>query len=314
MALKGTLKDFSLMDIFQILGSGKKTGTLHLVDSETSAAGMVCFYEGRVFFASSNWHREPLGERLVASGKITREQLDTGLAQQEEEGGPGGEHKLGEILVEAGHLAPKSLQMFVQNQIHDSLFDLFRWDDGQVEFRVGEVPLEEDIGISVSVENVIMEASRRLESWESIKKKIPSLDAIFAMSLTPATKPMEVHLRPSEWKLLCWVDGETDINGILQRVHMDDFQACQVLYGLLSAGLIEKADEPIEERLRKLDLKKFDDIAVTATTPPPPPAFTAAEEGESQDAAPVGGTASFHFDRTMDAGTLAHLLAVVEGL
>lgn len=315
MALKGTLKDFGLMDIFQILGSGKKTGTLHLVNSETSSEGTVCFYEGRVFFASSNWHREPLGERLVASGKIPHEQLDSALKLQKKEGGPAEGRKLGEILVEGGHLAPKSLQTFVQNQIHDSLFDLFRWEDGAVEFRVGEVPLDQDIGISVSVENVIMEASRRLESWESIKKKIPSLETVFAMSFTPATKSMEVHLRPAEWKLLCWVDGETDINGILGQVHMDDFEACQILYGLLGAGLIETADEPVEERLRKLDLKKFDYVTPTdEPTPPPPPAFVADEDAEDKGSAPDRVAASFKFERSIDIKTLDGLIAVVEGL
>lgn len=314
MALKGSLKDFSLMDIFQLLGSGKKTGTLHLVNSEMSAEGTVCFYEGRVFFASSNWHREPLGERLVASGKITREQLDAALAQQKKEGGPSDGRKIGEILVDAGNLAPKALQTFVQNQIHDSLFDLFRWEDGQVEFRVGEVPLEEDIGISVSVENVIMEASRRLESWDSIKKKIPTLDAIFAMSFVPSTKPVEIHLKPSEWKLLCWVDGETDINGILGSVNMDDFQACQILYGLLCAGLIEKADEPVEERLRKLDLTGLADVTTSEPSPPPPPAFSSAGEGNGQDAPATQGNVSFRRDKGVDRKTIDRLIAVVEGL
>lgn len=303
------------MDIFQLLGSGKKTGTLHLVNSESLAEGTVCFYEGRVFFASSNWHREPLGERLVTAGKVGREQLDKSLAQQEKEGGPAKGRKVGEILVANGNLAPKELQTFVQNQIHDSLFDLFRWEDGQVEFCVGEVPIEEDIGISVSVENVIMEASRRLESWESIKKRIPSLDTVFAMSFAPAAKAMDVHLKPSEWKLLCWVDGETDINGILRAVHLDDFQACQILYGLLGAGLIEKSDEPIEERLRKLDLKRLDDISTESSAPvPPPPAFQAGEASEAREATSGNGAAHFRRDRSVGVETLDRLISVVEGL
>ncbi len=308
MALKGSLKDFALMDIFQLLGSGKKTGTLHLINSESSAEGTVCFYEGRVFFASSNWHTEPLGERLVAAGQVTLEQLDAALAQQQKEGGAAEGRKLGEILVEEAGLSTKSLQTFVQNQIHDSLFDLFRWEDGQVEFRVGEVPVDQDIGISVSVENVIMEASRRLESWESIKKKIPSMDTVFAMSFIPSTKQLEIHLKPSEWKLLCWVDGETDINGILHSAHMDDFRACQILYGMLCAGLIEKADEPLEERLRKLDFGMLEE------TTAPLPAALYGDEGEGPDLRPIDPKVRFHFDRQVSPEVLDRLIAVVDGL
>jgi len=297
------------MDIFQLLGSGKKTGTLHLTNNAASAEGLACFYEGRVFFASSNWHREPLGQRLVENGQITSEQLEAALGQQKKEGGGSEGRKLGEILIEQAGLSTKALQTFVQNQIHDSLFDLFRWEDGQVEFRVGEVPLDQDIGISVSVENVIMEASRRLESWESIRKKIPSLDTIFAMSFIPASKQMEIHLKPSEWKLLCWVDGETDVNGILGSVHMDDFQACQVLYGMLCAGLIEKADEPVEERLRKLELVGMDDVSLI-----PPPAMAFQEDDDAHEMRPINPKVRFHMDRQISVEVLDRLIGLVEGL
>lgn len=313
MALKGTLRDFGLMDIFQLLGSGKKTGTLHL--SNDSAEGMVCFYEGRVFFASSTWHREHLGERLVAAGKITHKQLEAALEKQGKAGEPDSGPRLGEILVDAGDLSPKALQSFVQNQIHDSLFDLFRWEDGQVEFRVGDVPMEEDIGISVSVENVIMEASRRLEAWDSIKKKIPSLDTVFSMSFAPVNQSMEIHLRPAEWKLLCQVDGETDINGILATADLDDFQACQILYGMLSAGLIETATESVEERLRKQVLGGLNEASNHELSPPPPPAVAASETEDSGEvSAEKKGKIGFRRDPDASAEVIDRLIKVVEGL
>ncbi len=63
MALEGNLKDFSLADMFRLLASGSKTGTLHVegVDGE----GVVCFRDGKVAFASSRGQAEAAGKRLA---------------------------------------------------------------------------------------------------------------------------------------------------------------------------------------------------------------------------------------------------------
>ena len=77
MALEGNLRDFSIADMFRLLASGRKTGTLYL--EREDAQGRVCFKKGRVFFASSNWHRESLGRRLVKAAVISEKQLRQAL-------------------------------------------------------------------------------------------------------------------------------------------------------------------------------------------------------------------------------------------
>ena len=77
VALEGNLRDFSIADMFRLLASGRKTGTLYL--EREDAQGRVCFKKGRVFFASSNWHRESLGRRLVKAAVISEKQLRQAL-------------------------------------------------------------------------------------------------------------------------------------------------------------------------------------------------------------------------------------------
>lgn len=238
MALEGNLRDFSLEDMFRLLASGNKTGTLHL--ERPDAEGSVCFKKGRVFFASSNWNRESLGRRLVKSGVISEKQLRQALGLQKIQKKEKANRRLGQILVDEGYLESKVLENFIQEQINDTLFDLFRWDEGELRFEPDELCEDEDIGISVSVENIIMEASRRLELWNRIRQKIPSLDTRFIMASAPGDKSMEIHLKPKEWMLLCFLHGGRTVRELVEVTGYNDFDTAKILYGMYSAGLIER--------------------------------------------------------------------------
>jgi hypothetical protein len=238
VALEGNLKDFSLTDMFRLLASGRKTGTLHL--DRPDAQGKVCFDGGRVFFASSNWNRESLGRRLVKTGVISEKQLRQALGLQKIQKKEKAGRRLGQILVDEGYLESKLLETFIQDQINDTLFDLFRWDEGQLRFEAEESCEDEDIGIAVSVENIIMEASRRLEIWNKIRERIPSMDTAFTMAAAPGDKTMEIHLKPKEWMLLCYLHGRRTVRDLIELTGYNDFETAKILYGMFSVGLIDK--------------------------------------------------------------------------
>jgi hypothetical protein len=240
VALEGNLKDFSLADMFRLLASGRKTGTLHL--ERPDAEGKVCFKKGRVFFASSNWNRESLGRRLVKAGVISEKQLRQALGLQKIQKKEKAGRRLGQILVDEGYLDSKVLENFIQDQINDTLFDLFRWDDGDLRFEPEDECEDEDIGVSVSVENIIMEASRRLEIWNKIREKIPSMSTVFVMAAAPGDKSMEIHLKPKEWMLLCYLHGHRTVRDLIDLTGYNDFETAKILYGMYSVGLIEKVD------------------------------------------------------------------------
>jgi hypothetical protein len=244
VALEGNLKDFSLEDMFRLLASGDKTGTLHM--KREDAEGIVCFKKGRVFFASSNWNRESLGKRLVKSGVISQKQLRQALGLQKIQKKEKAGRRLGQILVDEGYLESDVLEDFIQDQINDTLFDLFRWEAGELRFEADETCEDEDIGISVSVENIIMESSRRLELWNRIRHKIPSMETRFIMASAPGDKSMEIHLKPKEWMLLCYLHGGRTVRELVELTGYNDFETAKILYGMFAAGLIDQVVAPDE--------------------------------------------------------------------
>ncbi|MFA5843374.1 MAG: DUF4388 domain-containing protein [Coriobacteriia bacterium] len=246
MALRGNLKDFSLPDVFQLVTFSRKNGVLRIRRAET--AGSVWFREGDIYFAQSNWQRAPLGERLVAASRITPQALARGLDIRRAE--PSDGRRLGQILVDEGYITEKVLETFVQEQIQDTIFDLMRWDEGDFDFEPLEAASEEDIGLSVSIENVIMEGSRRLEEWTRIKRKVPSTEMVFKMATAPGEGTFEISLKPVEWNLLLRVDGTRSVAELATETGRTDFEIARVIYGLFSAGLLEVPTDDEVERLR----------------------------------------------------------------
>ena len=110
---------------------------------------------------------------------------------------------------------------------------------------------DEDIGLSVSIENIVMEGSRRLEEWNRIKKKIPSMDIVFKMATAPGEGTFEISLKPDRVEPAA--PGRRHALGLASsraRLGRTDFEVARVIYGLFSAGLLEVASDEEVERLR----------------------------------------------------------------
>jgi hypothetical protein len=247
MALRGNLTDFTLPDVFQLIALSKKTGVLRMRRADGSE-GNVWFRNGEVFFAESNWHRERLGERLVTAQKITPSALARALQLRAAE--PSNGRRLGRILVDEGYITDAVLEAFVRDQVLEPIFDLMRWEEGDFDFETAAETPEEDIGLAVSIENIVMEGARRLEEWERIKKKIPSMDLVFKMATAPGEGSFEISLKPVEWNLLLLVDGTRSVAELARAAHWTEFDAARVVYGLYSAGLLEVAGDEEVARLR----------------------------------------------------------------
>jgi len=233
MPLKGSIGDFSLPDLFQLIQFGKKNGTLNITNGD--ARGYVCFRKGKVFFATYNWKKPQLGQSLLKAGAISEDQLEEALDLQKSTRKG---QRLGNILVELGYLSRESLEERLTEQIKDAVFHLLQWAEGDFFFDPNQMFPDEDIGVSMSAENVIMEGSRRLDEWHQIEQKVPSLAAVFKMDKAPDRGTTDINLNSEEWSVLYHVDGHTTVRGIIKKSGQSSLVACKALFGLVTAGLI----------------------------------------------------------------------------
>ena len=234
--LKGTLDDFSLPDIFRLTALANKTGRLEV--ERRNGSGRVYFRDGEVYYAESTKSKERLGRKLTRSGWVTDRQLKRAVVEHEQTG-----RRVGEILVEHGAVEEEQIDWAVRSQIEDGVFDLLRWDLGAFVWEP-DVEIEVEVPLTVTVENLIIEASRRLDEISQIRKKIPSADVVLAMSARPPDGARQINITSEEWQVLVLVDGRRTVEDIATTTGAEAYQTTRLLFGLMNAGLIEHKQVP----------------------------------------------------------------------
>jgi hypothetical protein len=234
--LKGTLDDFTLSDIFRLTALAKKTGRLEV--ERRTGSGRVYFRDGEVYHAESTKSQELLGSKLTRSGRLTERQLSRAVVEQEQTG-----RRLGEVLIEQGVVDQEQIEWAVRSQIEDGVFDLLRWELGAFVWEP-DVETEVEVPLAVSVENLIIEASRRLDEISQIRKKIQSADVVLTMSPRPPDGAHQINITSEEWQVLVLVDGHRSVEDIATSTGAEAYQTTRLLFGLLNAGLIEHKDAP----------------------------------------------------------------------
>lgn len=252
MALKGTLKDFGIADIFQLIAHQQKTGILDL--DRRGEQIQIVFEDGFVIMAEPKVKRkgEKLGELLLKSKLITDSDLEEALEIQKET-----LQKLGDILIERGVLNKDGLRKVLRLQTEEVLFRVLQWEDGLYEFHQMPVRYERDIYRQISAEHILMEGYRRLDEWKMIRSDVPSPDIVFNLGpeAIPCLEDGKLNLERREFrklseedkKILSLIDGNRTVREIRDVSLLGEFESLKALSNLIKAGFIEPVRSEVEE-------------------------------------------------------------------
>ena len=261
MALEGTLRDFSLADIFQLIGLQRKTGVLTLRGKDDTVT--VTFLDGKVVGADSLNRRleNRLGTVLMKTGFLTQDQLNRALDIQKET-----LQRLGFILTHYGIISHESLREAIQLQITQIVYRLFRWHDGDYHFsQETTIEYDRDNVTPISAESILMEGARMIDEWPIIEKRIRSYDMVFRKKLTDQeivvvgaddadeidfdgtaarrrkhTFTESIRITQEENAIYTMVDGTMTVGEIVEVSRLPEFDTNKALYELLTRDLIEE--------------------------------------------------------------------------
>lgn len=228
MALEGSLKDFGLADILQLIYFQKKTGVLAL--SGKMDRVRLTFYEGNVASAESRKRVEEsrFGKILAKKGVIKEEDLKASLEEQKTTG-----LRLGDIFLKNGLVKKEDIRDTLISQMTETVVQLFSWKEGTYEFQAQQVTVSQDIPVTLDTQHLLMEGLRVLDEWSLVEGKI-TLDTVFAK-----TGETEASLTDAEESILQFVDGENDVSIIIDLSGVDDFEASKLLVSLMERDIIE---------------------------------------------------------------------------
>jgi len=261
MALQGTLKDFGIGDILQLIGQQQKTGVLHL--KERAQEVNVIFKDGGIVRTESSTRRKKdlIGTMLVRAELITEVQLQKALEQQRRT-----LQRLGDVLVGMNLISAERFRHMVQLQINETLYGLFLWKSGTYNFEQGEVEYDPDAIAPMRAESVLMEGFRRVDEWPLIRKTIHAETLTFEkkQDLPAAPAPSERDdfddafdamesgerpaeeegsefkaVGPSERTVFARVVPGRTVRTLVDVSLLGEFETYKALYNLVTLGYLE---------------------------------------------------------------------------
>ena len=277
MALQGTIQDFALPDIFQLIGMQRKTGILTLSHGPDTVT--IKFLEGRVVEADTATQslEDRLGSVLVRTGRIQQKQLDEALEIQRDT-----LQRLGHILVKRNYISTEDLVDALMVQSSQVIYRLFRWREGSYHFdAVDELDYDHNHSTPISSETILMEGARMVDEWPIIERRIPSdkvvlrkTEAAEQLDLAEDTEEaesegapeeqefdfgVEIDLQPEQpeavaqednaepaiklsledRQVLRLVDGERTVREIVDLLPLAEFETFRALSDMLTRQLLE---------------------------------------------------------------------------
>ena len=269
MALHGTIKDFGLADILQLIGIQRKTGVLTLENADDRVT--IKFLEGQVAGADNQRRKleDQLGSVLVRTGRITEAQLQEVLETQKNT-----LQRLGYLLVHSNLVSEQELVDALQIQVMQIIFRMFRWRSGAYHFdQLENLDYDSDHFQLIPVDTILMEGARMIDEWPIIERRIKSDGIVFRKTAAGASLELpveslvdediefdfgfdsedaaaeepedreEIKLSPDERQVLRIVDGRSTVQETVDRSPIGEFDVYRSLYELLTRNLIEVVED-----------------------------------------------------------------------
>jgi len=230
--MQGKIADFSIPDIFQLVSSQGKSGSLSISGNERVT--IFLFSGGRIVDVQPDRRESKslLGTMLRDAGFLTDSDLRRILSLQ----GPGGK-KIGEILVEKGKVSKEVVARYLALQIKESLFDVLTFREGEYRFEGFAVRPASWGGEPIRPDVLLMEGMQFLDEYPRYRSIFPSGDFRVARKRQERVDPYAfTEVERILWKAL---DFSEDPDRVYRKACLTGFEGIKGLAALLQRGLIE---------------------------------------------------------------------------
>ncbi len=259
--LTGSLKDFGLTDLFQLLGQQQKTGILHLQEGKKEV--QIVFDKGMVAGAapvSESAENHPLGRRLVRGGLLSNERWGKICKLHKDE-----LLTLERAVQKSGWVRTEDLMAVLRLLTFETLYEMFKWQKGGFYFETKAVSENSGLMEPLNAEFLLLDVLRMVDEWPLLAKRIPSLEMVLqkvnpmATTLdlaegTPLAKERTFQM-DSIYNL---INGQRTIREIMDRAFIGEFETCKNIVAMMDAGIVEPLDVTFRaDRKKKIHVSTY---------------------------------------------------------
>jgi len=233
MALKGNLRDFSLIQLLNLVNLAHKSGVL-VIEGQSDEA-KIYFKDGKLSYANLGREENNLIAVLQRYQKISEAQQQVLLEKSTQMN----DKELGLLLVNAQYLNQKDIIDTLKGYFVDLIRRLFNWQEGYFYFDPEQNLPENLIPVKLDLESVIVEGTHQVKEWETLQEEIPSLEMSLKFPDRPGANIRNVNLSVDEWRVVSYVNPRNTMHQISQTIKIDDLKMRKIVFSLLQAGLVE---------------------------------------------------------------------------
>lgn len=235
----GDLQQNSIVFLLRKLHQEKLSG--YLVCTTENMTKTVFLDKGLVIFANSNITSERLGEFLLSMGRITQEDFNHASDLMKKK-----KIRFGSALVKIGTLEQTDLHLLVIEQVSAIVYSLFNWTKGEYKFWK-RTPPEEEIKISLSFSEIILQGLQRLENTSLLKSWVGDFSRKLFVTTDSEKLYNSIKLDPKQAFVVSRIDRPMSVEEIITMGGLPETEILKTIYGLLSVGVVEWAEDKTKE-------------------------------------------------------------------
>jgi hypothetical protein len=141
---------------------------------------------------------------------------------------------IGIIFIKNGEIIHAKVGNFTGE---DAVFTLISWGRGDFAFEEGDFPSE--ITISRSITSLLMEAARKIDEWNLLRKKIGSIDSIPEFKEIDKQERRKVSLSTLEWLVISKINSQRSIQDISTETGINIYDTSRIIFGMIASGLLK---------------------------------------------------------------------------
>ncbi|MBA7703639.1 hypothetical protein ES703_112429 [subsurface metagenome] len=243
MPIEAPISELALFDLLQLISLTAKSGILSLTDKETTKTYTIYFDNGKLVY-------------IDLTDKIREEMVKRELVDNDEVYSLEGDNLI-EYIVKRQLMSSNTFNILYRKIAMEVIYSLFTINSGQISFKESDFSVPYSLDLGEKIENVILEAARRIDEISKMEEIIPSRDIVLEVS-SDIIGMESINLDRMEWELISLIDGKRTIADLI-REKGDELKVLKSLYGLIMTGIV--TEKRIElNNIVKDEVAKDDEI------------------------------------------------------
>lgn len=230
--LEGRSPDMPLAEILQMLQLQRHTGVMRVRHKDRSVT--VALRDGMIDLVTSEGTGAEfrIGRYFVEKGVFTRDELEAVIE------GLGGTRPLGEALVATGKIDEETLRRALAKQSSELIYELMRWPEARFQLCTEPSPaVATDASLGLGISALVLEGFRRVDEWRIMEKAI-EFDHVLTIDANALGAVDATKIGKDERALLDIVDGRRSVQDVVKLCNLASFDAIRIVYGLLQSRIV----------------------------------------------------------------------------